>query len=291
MRICNLKRGGDLSLGVRTTRGILDVTAAARAAGVAAPRRTDDVVRGEHLASLQALLARAQRDDAFSIPEPEAIFGPCLASPEKIIMMGFNYRRHCHEVKIPLPATPTFFNKYNNALLGHGGIIQLPSDVAIQFDYEAELVVVMGRRARRVSAADALAYVHGYCTGNDFSARDLQFKTSQYMIGKSCDGFAPIGPWLVSADEVPDPQALTVACRVNGEVRQSSSTADMVFTCAQLVAYASQHLTLEPGDLIFTGTPEGVVFGRPEAERVWLKAGDEVSTSIGGLGELRFTLA
>jgi 2-keto-4-pentenoate hydratase/2-oxohepta-3-ene-1,7-dioic acid hydratase in catechol pathway len=291
VRICNLLQDGRPSLGVKLPGGILDVAAAARAAAVDAPRTTDEVVRGVHLATLSALVTRAARDGAFLLDEAGVTFAPCVTAPEKIIMMGFNYRRHCHEVKIPLPATPTFFSKYANALLGHGGTIPLPTDVGSQFDYEAELVVVVGRPARRVSEQDALSYVYGYCTGNDFSARDLQFKTTQYLIGKSCDGFAPIGPWLVSADEVRDPQALPVTCRVNGELRQSSTTGDMVFTCAQLVAYASRFMTLQPGDLLFTGTPEGVILGRPEAERVWLEPGDEVATSVGDLGELRFRLA
>lgn len=291
MRLCNLLDGDRLGLGVRTASGILDVAALARARGVEAPRTTDDVLRGQQLAGLRALIASAEREERFLLREEDARFGPCVAAPEKIIMMGFNYRRHCHEVKLPIPATPTFFSKFANALLGHGGTIALPTQVASQFDHEAELVVIVGRVARDVSEADALSYVFGYCTGNDFSARDLQFRTTQYLLGKTCDGFAPIGPWLVSADEVADPQDLSIECRVNGEVRQSSNTSDMIFTCAQLVAYASRHMTLKPGDLLFTGTPEGVVQGRPEADRVWLKPGDEVTTTVGHLGELRFQLA
>lgn len=291
MRLCNLLDGDRLGLGVRTASGILDVAALARARGVEAPRTTDDVLRGQQLAGLRALIASAEREERFLLREEDARFGPCVAAPEKIIMMGFNYRRHCHEVKLPIPATPTFFSKFANALLGHGGTIALPTQVASQFDHEAELVVIVGRVARDVSEADALSYVFGYCTGNDFSARDLQFRTTQYLLGKTCDGFAPIGPWLVSADEVADPQDLSIECRVNGEVRQSSNTSDMIFTCAQLVAYASRHMTLKPGDLLFTGTPEGVVQGRPEADRVWLKPGDEVTTTVGHLGELRFRLA
>ncbi len=291
MRICNLIVDGEqLTLGVRTSGGILDVAALARARGVEAPRTTDDVIRGQHLAGLRALVTGAEREARFRVSEADARFGPCVSAPEKIIMMGFNYRRHCNEVKLPIPATPTFFNKYANALLGHGGTIPLPVQVASQFDHEAELVVILGRTARDVSEEEALSHVFGYCSGNDFSARDLQFKTTQYMLGKTCDGFAPIGPWAVSADEVPDPQDLSVECRVNGELRQSSSTSDMIFTCAQLVSYASRHMTLRPGDLIFTGTPEGVVQGRPEGARVWLKPGDELTTSIGDLGELRFRL-
>lgn len=292
LTLCTILGKTGPSLGVRTGHGILDVARAARARRVRAPLSVDDVLRGSDLAGLLRLVADAERGKkGFLLDENAVAFGPCVTRPEKIVMMGFNYRRHCAEVKLPVPATPTFFNKFNNSLLGHGGTIHLPVKVAKAFDYEAELVVVMGKTARDVSPADALAHVFGYCTGNDFSARDLQFKTSQFMLGKSCDGFAPIGPWLVGADLVGDPQKLRIECRVNGEPRQSSNTDDMIFSCAELVSYASQHMTLQPGDLLFTGTPEGVIQGRPEAERVWLKAGDEISTEVEKLGELRFRLA
>jgi 2-keto-4-pentenoate hydratase/2-oxohepta-3-ene-1,7-dioic acid hydratase in catechol pathway len=291
VRLCNLIREERLSLGVRTRHGILDVEAAARAHAVAAPATADEVVRGNHLPSLRALVARCDQDGSFHLREEDAAFGPCIASPQKIIMMGMNYRQHCAEIGQPVPQTPVFFNKFNNALMGHRGTLVLPAAVASQFDYEVELVAVLGRRARDVPEAEALAHVFGYCTGNDFSARDLQFRTSQFMLGKTCDGFAPLGPWLVSADEVRDPQDLALTCKVNGELRQSSRTSDMVFGCAALISYASRHMTLEPGDLLFTGTPGGVVMGRPDKDRKWLQAGDVVSVEVEGLGELTVTLA
>jgi 2-keto-4-pentenoate hydratase/2-oxohepta-3-ene-1,7-dioic acid hydratase in catechol pathway len=148
----------------------------------------------------------------------------------------------------------------------------------------------MGKTARNVSEADALSYVFGYATGNDFTARDLQSRSSQWMLGKTCDGFAPVGPWLVTADQIEDPNNLKIECRVNGEVRQSSNTSDMVFGCRQLISYISKHLTLRPGDIIFTGTPEGVIAGYPKEKQVWLKAGDKLVTSIEKLGELEFVL-
>jgi 2-keto-4-pentenoate hydratase/2-oxohepta-3-ene-1,7-dioic acid hydratase in catechol pathway len=149
----------------------------------------------------------------------------------------------------------------------------------------------MGKTARDVSEADALNYVFGYATGNDFSARDLQFKTSQFLLGKTSDGFAPVGPWLVTADQIPDPQSLKLECSVNGEVRQSSNTDDMIFSVANIVSYASQHFTLKPGDVFFTGTPSGVIAGMPPEKQVWLKPGDKVSCNIEKCGELRFSLA
>ncbi len=290
LTLCSLAGPRGPSLGVRTEGGILDVARAASALHVAAPSTPDDVVRGTRLAGLRKLLA-SRGTSRFIVPEGEARFGPCIAGPEKILMMGFNYRRHIAEVGGQVPASPVFFGKFANALLGHGGTIRLPTKEATKFDYEAELVVVIGMEARDVAPEDALSHVWGYATGNDFSARDLQFRTSQFLLGKTCDGFAPLGPWLVSADQVRDPQDLKIECRVNGELRQSSSTSDMVFSCAQLVSYASRHFTLKPCDLIFTGTPEGVILGKPEAERVWLAAGDRISTVVGDLGELRFDLA
>jgi 2-keto-4-pentenoate hydratase/2-oxohepta-3-ene-1,7-dioic acid hydratase in catechol pathway len=216
---------------------------------------------------------------------------PLVTRPEKIIMMGFNYRRHAAETGTPIPANPILFNKFNNALNHHGGTIVLPNATAKQFDYEIELVIVFGRECRNVSEADALGYVAGYCTGNDFSARDLQYLTTQFMIGKTFDGFAPLGPHLVTSDLVGDPNNLRLECRVNGEQRQDWNTNDMIFNCRQMISFASRMMTIKPGDILFTGTPHGVIFGKPKAEQVWLKPGDRVVCSVEKLGELAFSLA
>jgi 2-keto-4-pentenoate hydratase/2-oxohepta-3-ene-1,7-dioic acid hydratase in catechol pathway len=148
---------------------------------------------------------------------------------------------------------------------------------------------VIGRSARNVSEADAKKYIFGYCTGNDFTARDLQSRSSQWLLGKSLDGSGVIGPWLVPAD-LADGDKLDISLTLNGEKRQSSNTSDMVFNCSQLVSYASNYFTLKPGDLIFTGTPSGVISGYPQEKRVWLKAGDKIVTSIEKLGDLAFSL-
>jgi 2-keto-4-pentenoate hydratase/2-oxohepta-3-ene-1,7-dioic acid hydratase in catechol pathway len=150
--------------------------------------------------------------------------------------------------------------------------------------------VVIGKRASNVSEADALSYVFGYCNGNDFSARDLQSRSSQWMIGKTCDGFGVLGPYLVTADQC-DPNNMKVVGTVNGETRQNSNTNDMVFNCAQIISYTSKLFTLEPGDIIYTGTPEGVIAGYPKDKQVWLKPGDKLTTTIGNLGTLSFTVA
>ena len=292
LTLCTLRRNGELSLGVRTPRGVLDVVRSARALRLRAPSDVHEAIEGKHREGLRRLVSEAERGRRVALlAEDEVEFGPCVTRPEKIIMMGLNYRRHCAEVKLPVPSVPVFFNKYNNALLGHRGTIPLPVRVSSQFDYEGELVVVIGRTSRDLGPAEALSCVYGYCVGNDFSARDLQMRTSQFMAGKTCDGFAPIGPWLVAADLVGDPQDLAIETRVNGEVRQSSRTSDMIFSCADLVSHASGLMTLRPGDLLFTGTPEGVIQGKPEAERVWLRAGDVVATTIEKLGTLEFGLS
>lgn len=294
MTFCTLRRDGRFVLGVRTARGVLDVEKAAKALRRPAPSTIDEVLQGTDVQALRALVDAATTNGAAKaafVPEDQAPFGPCVTNPEKIIMLGYNYKRHAAEMKIPPLTAPVLFNKFNNTLNWHGGLINLPQKVAKKFDYEVELVVVMGKTARDVPKETALDYVFGYCTGNDFSARDLQFKTSQLMLGKTSDGFAPLGPWLVTADQIPDVQNLQVQTRVNGELRQNSNTNDMIFDVKTIVSYVSQHWTLKPGDIFFTGTPEGVILGKPEAQQVWLKAGDVVVTSIEKLGDLRITLA
>jgi 2-keto-4-pentenoate hydratase/2-oxohepta-3-ene-1,7-dioic acid hydratase in catechol pathway len=289
MTFCTLRREGGFGLGLRTKRGILDVAAAEEAFKQGAPTTITAVLAGEgDLAGLQRLAERAgTAPDRYFVAEDKARLGPAVTHPEKIVCIGLNYRRHAAEVGQPVPKQPILFNKYNTALNSNGGEIAVSKERAEQFDYEAELVIVMGRTARNVSEADAPAYIFGYATGNDFTARDLQSRSSQWMLGKTLDGSAPLGPWLVTADQA-DGDNLKIECRVNGEVRQSSNTSDMVFNCQQLVSYISQHMTLKPGDIIFTGTPEGVISGRKE--KVWLKPGDRIVTSIEKLGDLSFTL-
>jgi 2-keto-4-pentenoate hydratase/2-oxohepta-3-ene-1,7-dioic acid hydratase in catechol pathway len=291
MTLVSIRRNGETSLGIRTERGILDVRLAEGVFRQNAPVTIDEVFEQGGGAELRRLAERAGREDGFHVPEATAEFGPCVTRPEKVVCVGLNYRKHAAETGQPVPKQPILFNKYNNALNAHRGVIHVSQVPAQQFDYEVELVIVMGRRARDVSEADALSHVFGYCTGNDFSARDLQRVSSQWMLGKTLDGSAPIGPFLVTADQVPDPQRLKLECRVNGQVRQSSSTADMVFDCASLISYVSRHFTLAPGDLIFTGTPEGVIAGYPKERQVWLKPGDQVTSTIEKLGELAFSLA
>jgi 2-keto-4-pentenoate hydratase/2-oxohepta-3-ene-1,7-dioic acid hydratase in catechol pathway len=206
-----------------------------------------------------------------------------IERPWKIVCVGLNYRDHAEEQGVELPKAPLLFAKWPNTLIGPGEPIVLPAE-AQEVDYEAELGVVIGTTAKHVSEAQALAHVRGYIPLNDVSARDLQFADKQWTRGKSPDTFCPVGPRLVPAEEVGDPQSLAIRCVLNGETMQDSSTAQMIFSVAEIIAYVSRVITLEPGDLIATGTPAGVgVFRDP---KVLLKDGDEVTVEIEGLGAL-----
>jgi 2-keto-4-pentenoate hydratase/2-oxohepta-3-ene-1,7-dioic acid hydratase in catechol pathway len=202
--------------------------------------------------------------------------------PQKIICVGLNYRDHAEEQGVQLPERPLLFAKWPNTLIGDGDPIQIPA-ITQQVDYEAELGVVIGRTARAASLDDALDVVGGYVVANDVSARDLQFADGQWVRGKSLDTFLPVGD-LVPAEEVPDPQALGIRAILNGETLQDSNTSNMVFGVAEIIAFVSQAITLEAGDLIITGTPAGVgVFRDP---KVFLKPGDEITIEIDGVGSI-----
>ena len=288
MTFATLRKSDGYGLGLRTARGVLDVAAAEAELKLGAPITISAVFRGEgDIAALPKLAANAAA--SHFIAEDKAQFGPAVTDPEKIVCIGLNYRRHAAETGNPVPKMPILFNKYNSALNCCGGTVAVSKEKAQKFDYEAELVIAIGRTARNVSEAEAAKHIFGYASGNDFTARDLQSRSSQWMIGKTLDGSGLVGPWLVTADQV-NGDNLKIECRVNGEVRQSSNTSDMVFNCAQLVSYISDYMTLKPGDIIFTGTPEGVISGYPKDKQIWLKAGDKVVTSIEKLGDLHFTL-
>ncbi len=231
------------------------------------------------------------KKEGVALQEAALRYAPVVSAPEKILCVGLNYDEHIHETgleKDSKPGFPPVFCKFGNALIGHKAPLHLPSK-AKQFDYEAELVIVMGKDCKCVTASEAEQYIAGYTIGNDFSARDMQFASSQWTMGKACDEFAPVGPYFVSKDEV-DPSNLRVVCRVNGRVMQNSSTANMIYSCGQIVSYLSDFITLKKGDLIFTGTPSGVVLGKSGEDQVWLKAGDIVTVEIEGLGTLENTL-
>ena len=232
---------------------------------------------------LTTYLITGEATDAPPVPLGSVHLLAPVPRPGKVICIGLNYRDHAEESGLPLPEVPILFPKFANSVIGPGAPIVVPPETS-EPDFEAELGVVIGRTARRVGIDDALSFVAGYTCMNDVSARDLQNRTTQWMLGKAIDTFLPCGPWLVTADEIPDPQALAIRLRLNGRELQSSSTEQMVFGVAELVASISLTMTLEPGDLIATGTPPGVGFARTPP--VWLRNGDEVEVEIEGIGTL-----
>ena len=279
MKLVNFLYEGQIKLGVQTNEGILDL-------GKTGLNLTMDALieEGEEGLSrvIDCLKFTHKPEDYY--PEVSLTYCPVIAQPEKILCIGLNYASHTDECQMELPKYPVVFSKFNNALAAHGEEIELPKN-AEQFDYEAELVVVIGKTAKNVTKEEALDYVFGYTLGNDLSARDLQFKTPQWLIGKTCDQFAPVGPFLVTKDQI-DPNQLQITCRVNGQLKQNANTKDMIFSCADIVHYLSHQMTLKPGDLIFTGTPSGVVLGYPKDQQVWLKKGDTAEVEIEGIGKL-----
>lgn len=227
--------------------------------------------------------------------DPPAMTGPTyeLASvkllapiprPPKFICVGLNYRDHARETGMEIPTVPTIFNKFTNVVIGPGASIVLPK-VSSRPDYEAEFAFVIGGGGRNISASAALRHVFGYTIVNDVSARDYQMMTTQWLMGKTFDTFAPMGPWIVTRDEIADPHSLDVTLEIGGEILQNSNTRELVFGVPALIEYISSVVTLEPGDIVATGTPAGVGFARKPPR--YLRAGDEVVIRIQGIGELR----
>lgn len=235
---------------------------------------------------LAAAEKAAASTSAKALPASSTKLLPPIPDPPKIICLGLNYRDHAAESGAPIPKEPILFSKYNTSLIAHGDNIMLPP-VSTEVDYEAELVIVIGKGGRNLKADGAMEHVAGYMCGHDVSARDWQLRKDgkQWMVGKTFDTFAPTGPVLVTADEVPDPHNLAIRLRLNGQTMQDSSTKQMIFSVSETLVYLSQVFTLQPGDLIFTGTPPGVGFARKPP--VYLKGGDVVEVEIEGLGVLR----
>jgi 2-keto-4-pentenoate hydratase/2-oxohepta-3-ene-1,7-dioic acid hydratase in catechol pathway len=246
--------------------------------------------------SVRALLAlglEGRRRAAEALPRGTVRHDPKTATlrapipdPPKIVCLGLNYRDHAAESGMAIPTEPILFSKYTSSLIGQGAEIVLP-EVSSEVDYEAELVVVVGQGGRDIPRDRAYDHVAGYTVGHDVSARDWQLNKpgKQWMAGKTFDTFAPVGPALVTADEVPDPHTLGIRLRLNGETMQDSNTGQLIFQVDEVIAYLSKIFTLEPGDLIFTGTPPGV--GMARKPPVWLQPGDVVEVEIDGLGVLR----
>jgi 2-keto-4-pentenoate hydratase/2-oxohepta-3-ene-1,7-dioic acid hydratase in catechol pathway len=207
-----------------------------------------------------------------------------IPRPPKVICVGLNYMDHAREAKMEIPQVPTIFSKFSSAVIGPGEPIVLPPSSA-KPDYEAEFAFVIGPGGKHISEDRAMEHIFGYTCVNDVSARDLQMATTQWLMGKTCDTFCPMGPWIVTKDEIADPHTLDIKMTLNGEVVQNSNTRELIFKIPQLIAFLSSVATLEPGDVVSTGTPSGVGFSYKPPK--WLKPGDECVVSIAGIGELR----
>ncbi|WHY02443.1 fumarylacetoacetate hydrolase family protein [Neobacillus sp. DY30] len=281
MKVLSYYENQHVKLGIKTDDGIIDVQAVSEKTGIAAPNTVLEVIEGGDEA-LQALTTIITNSDE-KLDEENIQYAPAIPNAGKVICVGANYRKHAIESGLAIPEEPIYFAKYANSLSGHRQEISVPQ-MAVEVDYEVELVAVIGKPAKFVSVEAALDYVFGYAVGNDLSVRELQFRSNQWLYGKAIDGFAPLGPYIVTADEVPNPQNLNLKCWVNGELRQDSNTEDMIFSTAKIISDLSQIMTLQPGDVIYTGTPEGVIMGMEEKN--WLKSGDEIVCEIEGLGRL-----
>jgi 2-keto-4-pentenoate hydratase/2-oxohepta-3-ene-1,7-dioic acid hydratase in catechol pathway len=277
-------------------KSVLDFTSPAAALPEA--RRPNDAfdLAGAFLREARTLVQRcADRKELERLRAAGAVLDRARVSllapvprPGKILCIGLNYKDHAAESNSPLPERPLLFSKFPTCALAPGGTIRIPRGSA-NLDYEAELGVVIGRRATRVPAAKAMEHVLGYVNFNDVSARDFQFKDGQWQRGKSCDTFAPFGEYVATTDEIPDPHRLRIRLRLNGKTMQDSNTDQLIFGVPQLVESLSEHVTLEPGDVIATGTPPGVGFARKPP--VWMQPGDRVEVEIEGLGVLANVVA
>ena len=278
MKLCNILINGEAHLAAETARGVVDLTAAG------CPLTMDAVIAGADRAPLAALTA----DPALPVvAEPQ--YANVVNTVGKLVCVGLNYAEHARKTNMPLPEYPVLFSKFNDALVPAGAAVALP-EWETSYDYEAELVIVIGKKAWGVSEADAPEHIFGYTCGNDFSCRAAQMRSGQWLIGKTMPGFAPCGPVIVTADEFDFRAPHTIRSYVNGELRQDSLTDDMIFDCAKIVSYASHYVCLEPGDLIFTGTPSGVALEKKDDPGCWLKPGDTVDIEIGEIGTLRNTM-
>jgi 2-keto-4-pentenoate hydratase/2-oxohepta-3-ene-1,7-dioic acid hydratase in catechol pathway len=279
MRLVTYRGDGETRAGVLTADGVLDAAEVLTMDGIS----VRELIAGGRVDELRASL---EGTDASPVSGAELL--PPLPDPDKIVCIGLNYRSHAVEQGVDPPDQPTFFAKFRNALAPAGATVPLPA-ASEKVDYEAEVAFVIGRRCKEVAPADALDAVAGYLLLNDLSARDLQFATPQWMPGKVFDGSAPCGPAIVTPDEAGAPDSISFRLDLNGERMQEASTSDLVFSVPELVARLSRWMTLEPGDIISTGTPSGV--GSIRKPRVWLKPGDEIAISSPTLGELRTTIA
>ena len=274
MKLCNIIMEGETHLAVQTDAGVLDLTAAGFPMDMDALIATGSGAAAAHFLAEKALPA---------VEKP--VYANVVNQTGKLVCVGFNYADHAKGLDTKLPQYPILFSKFANALAPHEAQVSLP-DWEVSYDYEAELVVVMGKATWNVSEEEAMDHVFGYTCGNDFSCRDPQMRSGQFLIGKTMPGFGPCGPVIVTADCFDPFQPMAIRSYVNGELRQDGNTTQMIFDCAKLISYASRYIALEPGDLIYTGTPSGVALEKKDGSRRWLVPGDRVDVEIEGIGTL-----
>lgn len=274
MRICSIRVKGEAHVGVVTARGVVDATAAGFAGTL------DDIIAGAPRDTLAAM------ENYAALPIVEAPeYLNVVTRPGKLVCVGLNYRAHAEKVDLKSADVPILFSKFADSLVPSGACVTLPA-WEDSYDYEAELVIVMGKRAWNVTEEEAPSHIFGYTCGNDLSCRVPQKRTSQWLIGKALPGFGPCGPCIATADGFDPLSGKRIRSWVNGELRQDGSTADMIHSCARIVSYASRYIALEPGNLIFTGTPSGVALEKHGDEQKWLRPGDVVDVEIEGIGRL-----
>jgi 2-keto-4-pentenoate hydratase/2-oxohepta-3-ene-1,7-dioic acid hydratase in catechol pathway len=277
MRVVTFEAGGQSHAGVLSGEFVLDLAAAGFFTVL-------DLIKHSPVGQSQVekLIAEAPEPSRYRLSDVK-LLAP-LPQPRKLICVGLNYLDHAKETGAEVPKTPTIFNKFATAVVGPGDNVILPK-VSQAPDYEAEMAFVVGRGGRHISPENWADHVFGYTIVNDVTARDYQRATSQWLMGKTFDTFAPIGPWIVTADEIPDPHALDIKLEINGEILQDSNTRELIFKVPDLIAFLSSVFTLEPGDIVSTGTPAGVGFTRKPPR--FLRPGEEMVVKIDKIGELR----
>lgn len=286
MKLLNFYYNDTLHLGVKNKQGILDITESLKVIpGKNVPSSMDEIFKNEDSINILQEYINGIATEGIYREEDLLNFESCVPSPGKIVGVGLNYYDYLKSANLEKPEYPRLFNKYSGAVVGHRGIVRIPNN-GTQVDYEGELAVVIGKKARLIDTKNALDYVFGYCNANDVSCRDFQDLTPSWLPGKACDTFAPLGPYLVTADEVANPNNLQLKTFLNGELRQNTSTGEMIRGIPELISYISKFFTLMPGDVILTGSPDGMIICYPEKERVWVKDGDIMEVEVGNLGRL-----
>lgn len=273
MKLCNISVEGKIHLALVTSRGVVDLGAAGYTGSM------NGLISGGCIGELE----KYAEDESLPVVD-RPVFANVVEPAGKLVCVGLNYRAHAAGVNMKIPEYPILFSKFANALVPCGAPVELP-EWESSYDYEAELVIVMGKECWNVDEEQAKAAIFGYTCGNDFSLRDAQMRSGQWLIGKTMPGFGPCGPCIVTADSYDPDEPKAIRSYVNGQLRQDGSTGDMIFSCAKIISYASKYIKLCPGDLIYTGTPSGVAL--EGKEKRWLRPGDVVDVEIEGIGTLR----